>query len=314
MKDGRLLVTGATGLVGRHVLNEAALRGFEVHAVTSNATTLAQSRTDIATWHFADLAAPGEAARLVASVRPTHLIHAAWDTQHGTYWHSAENLTWVAATAELARRFADVGGKRFVLVGTGAEYDWSCGYMIEGRTPERPGTLYGRCKLAAHHAVHGAAELGFSAATGRIFWCYGPHEQPKRFIPYTCRTLAYGGTPKLGSGRQLRDLLHAEDTARAFVTLVENSSLTGAVNIGGGKPASLGTVANILAQAAGAPERSGLGSNQDRPDDPVVLLPNVDRLLSTGWRPRWGLEEGLRSTYAWWASADRDRTRHEQEI
>ena len=295
----RLLVTGATGLVGRHVVQAALDQGRVVVAVTSDpARAGAVAGAD---WRAADLLAPGAAGRLIQEVRPTRVVHAAWDTRHGIYWNSESNRDWLAATAAMAREFGRAGGRRFVLAGTCAEYDWSAGEMVEGETPERPHTLYGRCKLAAHHAVQEAAEAGgFSAVTARVFFCYGPFENPQRLIPYACRTLAAGGTPRLTSGRQVRDLLHAEDAASALLALAD-SDLGGAVNLGSGAPTPLSRVARILAEAAGAPERAGLGSAPDRPDDPPVLVPRVERLFGLGWRPRRTLEDGLRTTYAWWA-------------
>lgn len=301
MAERRLLVTGATGMVGRHVIALAPGLGFETWAVSSRPDGPDEVGGTDVTWRVRNLIAEGEAARLVEEVRPTHLIHAAWDTRHAIYWRSPENLAWLAATAQMAAAFARAGGRRFVLAGTCAEYDWSDGVMVEDRTPERPDTLYGRCKLAAHHSVLGAArDLGFSAATARIFFAYGPHENPNRVIPYACRTLAAGQTPRLSSGRQLRDLLHVRDVARAFLILVEQEDLVGAVNIGSGQPITLGEAARILAAAAGAPERSGVGLAPDRPGDPLVLTPDTERLRSTGFKPELGVEDGLRSAYEWW--------------
>lgn len=298
----RLLLTGATGLVGRYVLAEAAGRGVEIHAVTSSEARGRSAASEGVSWHVADLTSPGAAGDIVRRVCPTHVIHAAWDTRHPIYWNSSQNLSWVTATADMARAFADSGGQRFVLVGSCAEYDWSHGYMVEGVTPERPSTVYGWSKLAAHCALSGAAAgLGFSAVTARIFFTYGPHENSGRLIPYLCRTLSAGETPKLSSGRQLRDLMHGHDTARALFALAEDQTLHGAVNVGSGESVTLGRAAKVLAACAGRPAASGLGELPDRSDDPAVILPSVARLFSTGWRPQIDLETGLAETYAWWA-------------
>ena len=297
-----LLLTGATGLVGRYVLAACVERQIEVHAVTSKRGNSASLAPAGAKWHVADLAAPGVAGDLVRRIRPRCVIHCAWDTRHPIYWSSPENLSWVSATLDMARAFAETNGHRFVLVGSCAEYDWTYGYMVEGVTPERPSTVYGSCKLAAHVAVQGAAaKLGFSAVTARIFFTYGAYENSGRFIPYISRTLAAGETPNLSAGRQLRDLMHGLDTARALLTLAEDTSLDGAINIGSGQPVTLARVATLLASIAGQPEASGLGTLADREDDPLLLLPSVARLFSTGWRPQISLEAGLAETYAWWA-------------
>jgi len=141
----RILLTGATGFIGRHVLPR--LQG-DVHAVTRHASPAG----DGVTWHRADLLA---SAAIVTEVRPEVLVHLAWYVEPGRYWTAPENIRWVEASLALLRAFAAAGGRRAVLAGTSAEYDWQAlgGRCHEQRTPLRPATLYG----AAKHALHTAA-------------------------------------------------------------------------------------------------------------------------------------------------------------
>src|SRR5262245_7009587 len=90
-----ILATGCTGFLGRHCLNELVRAGFHVHAVSRHA-----SRPPVAgvTWHEADLIAAGAADTLVASLRPTHLLHLAWVATPVLYRHTAENLDWLQAS------------------------------------------------------------------------------------------------------------------------------------------------------------------------------------------------------------------------
>jgi nucleoside-diphosphate-sugar epimerase len=293
----RLLVTGAGGMIGSHVARLAADGGHEVHGVFRRAP---EATPEGVTVHVADLLDRDAAPTILRRITPTHLIHAAWETGHGTYWNSLDNLAWVEATARLARAFAETGGIRFVEVGSCAEYDWSHGRCIEGETPERPSTRYGLAKLAAWKCVEAAALGSFEAAEARIFFAYGPGENPERIIPHICRSHAAGEIPNLSSGAQLRDLLHVADAAAAILALATADGLTGPVNIGGGEPVRLGEVARWLAQIADAAD-CGLGRRPDREDDPELLVPHVGRLFATGWRPSLSLEEGLRSAFEHWA-------------
>ena len=299
----RLLVTGAGGMVGAHLVRIAAGEGHEVHGVFRRAP--GQPAPDI-TAHVADLLDRESAGGLMRRVEPTHLVHAAWETSHGSYWSSLDNLDWVEATARLARAFAEAGGRRFVQVGTCAEYDWSHDRCVEDGTPERPSTRYGLAKLAAFKAVEAAAIGAFEAAEARIFFAYGPGENPERLIPYICRSHADGVVPQLSSGSQLRDLLHVEDAASAILAVAGAEGLTGPVNIGGGRAVALGDAATLLARIAGGRE-TGLGLRPDREGDPAVLLPDLTRLFATGWRPTIPLEEGLALTYRWWAERASER-------
>src|SRR5688500_12748003 len=132
MNRMRLLVTGAGGMVGSHVARVAAAQGHEVHG-TSRIVSGKAARG--ITEQVADLLARDCADALMRGVQPTHLVNAAWQAGHGSYWSSLDNLDWVEATARLARAFATAGGRRFVQIGTGAEYDWSFERCVENETP-----------------------------------------------------------------------------------------------------------------------------------------------------------------------------------
>src|SRR5262249_16760441 len=116
----KVVVTGASGFIGRHSLPALVARGHEVHAMARRALQLPRLPA-----HVCDLLDPHATAALIARVRPTHLLHFAWYAVPGKYWTAPENLDWVAATLHLLRGFAASGGQRVVMAGTCAEYDWS---------------------------------------------------------------------------------------------------------------------------------------------------------------------------------------------
>lgn len=296
----RLLITGARGFVGRNVLQPMLDAGAEVHATTSAPQVPAEFAGLRIAWHHADLRVSGASARLIGEVRPTHVLHTAWVTAHGSYWTSDENLLWVAATAEMIHAFGRASGQRFVLAGTCAEYDWAYGFLSEDITPERPHTLYGTAKLAAHKLLMAAArQYRFSAATGRVFFAYGPHDNAQRIIPYACRTLARGEEARFSSGTQLRDFLHVSDIGRGFAKLLL-SDLDGACNISSGSPEALIEIVKIIGAIAGEDAKLRFGALVDRPDDPPLILGDNRKLRSTGWAPEVGLKEGLSEAFEWW--------------
>ncbi|QDL98673.1 NAD(P)-dependent oxidoreductase [Rhodopseudomonas palustris] len=298
----RVLVTGARGFIGRHLLTrlEADAAVTEIHATHSpgGGELPPTTRTN---WHGLDLTAPGAAGALVATVRPTHLIHAAWITAHNDYWESPANLRWLAASCDLLQAFLAAGGQRFVQIGTAAEYDWSHGYMVEGVTPERPSTLYGVAKKSFHDVLQtAAAKAGCSAATGRVFFGYGPFENAGRLIPYACRQLACGEPAAFSSGSAWRDFMHIDDLADAAIALL-HASLQGAVNLSSGVPVRLAEIVTKLGEISGRPDLVQLGARPDRAGDPPLLVGDSTQLRSTGWRPAHDLLSGLTSTYEWWA-------------
>jgi nucleoside-diphosphate-sugar epimerase len=292
--SGRVLVTGAAGFVGRHAVPALRARGFEVHGVGRAASADAH-------WHAADLLVPEERRALIARIRPSHLLHLAWDAEPGRYWTSARNLDWVAATLDLAQAFAAAGGRRFVGTGTCAEYEWGPARFHEATTPCRPATLYGAAKDGTRRileAYAGTEGLGF--AWGRLFYLYGPGERRGRLVPDAIRALtARTGFPT-SHGRQRRDFLHVADAAEGLAALVARD-VSGPVNIASGAAIPVRTLLEGLAARIGGAEHLAFGARPLSPAEPPVIEAET-RLLADalGFRARFDLDRGLDDTVAWW--------------
>jgi nucleoside-diphosphate-sugar epimerase len=298
----RILLTGATGFIGRHALTRLRAAGHDVHAVTSRERPPGGDRV---TWHQADLLA---GADVVAEVAPEVLVHLAWYVEPGRYWTAPENVRWVEASLVLLRAFADAGGRRAVIAGTSAEYDWhAVGQLCEeDGTPLRPATLYGAAKHSLHAVAAAYAEqAGFELAWGRIFFVYGPGEPERRLVPSVGRALLAGESVPTTRGDQVRDFLHVEDAAGAFAALAD-AETTGAVNIGSGDPVTVRDVFDTLAELAGRPELLRPGALPDRKGDPLRLVADVSRLRGeVGFAPRIALRDGLAATLEWLRASER---------
>ena len=243
--------------MGRHCLPLLIARGYDIHAVTSRPAGTAHDTSAPSTvhdsrpaapegagvqWHQADLLDDRKTAELVADLRPTHLLHFAWYTELGKYLNSLENFRWVEASLNLLRAFAREGGTRAVLAGSSFEYEGDHGACTETGTPLKPNNAYGACKAALQGLQAAFAEQsGVSAAWGRIFYLYGPHENPRRLVASVIRSLLKGEPALCSPGEQVRDFLYAEDVADAFVALME-SDVRGPVNIASGQPITVRAV------------------------------------------------------------------------
>jgi len=286
---GSVLVTGATGFVGRGVVRRLVEGGWDVHAVTRDPG----ASLDGATLHEADLLA--EPTAVVEHVRPAALVHLAWCTEHGSFWSSPANLRWVSSSLRLIAAFAEAGGSRAVVAGTCAEYDWTTGATVLGEdAPLAPATLYGAAKAGLHTiAAAYTAQHGTSLAWGRVFFPYGPGEGASRLIPSVAQALLDGRTADTTAGAQLRDFVHVDDVAGAFAALA-GSDAPGAFNIGSGAGTSVRAVAELLGTLAGRPDLVRVGALPDRPGDPPAVVADIARLRAqAGWAPRVSLEDGL---------------------
>ena len=294
----RLLVTGASGFVGRAVLPQLAAAGYDVHVVTH--ASAAPEAPGVRA-HRLDLMDGSATEALVGAVGPTHLLHLAWYTAPGLYWSSDQNLAWLEASLRLLRSFAAVGGERAVVAGTCAEYDLTGGRCSEATTPRRPASLYGTCKNALFEVAAAQARArGHTLAWARLFHPYGPAERPERLVPSVVRNILAGTPVELSEGGQERDFVFVEDVAGALVRLLE-SELEGAVNIGTGEATSVRSLVGAIVDRVGAPAEVRFGAREAGQNDPALIVADVSRLKDElGWAPTVPLGEGIERTISWW--------------
>lgn len=292
----KVLVTGATGFVGRASLEPLRAAGFEVHAVTSRPLDSLDSGEGIR-WHRADLLDHRQLKNVVQTVSATHLLHFAWFVEPGKYWTSLENYAWVSASLDLFRAFAEHGGQRIVGTGTSAEYDWDAGVCDEFETPLKPRLPYGECKHALRLLLESfAGRTSLSAAWGRLFFLYGTGEAPQRLVPSVVDALNRGEAARCSSGEQQRDFLHIQDVAEAFVALLD-SEVQGPVNIASGNAVAIRDIVLTLGRLMGRPDLIDLGAIPTAASEPPLLVAKVERLRDeVGWTPRISLESGLLRT------------------
>lgn len=294
----KVLITGASGFIGRNCLPILLKSGFEVHAVCPDPIMDVGHRIQ---WHRADLLNVDQIQQLVSEIRATHFLHFAWYAEPKKYWDSEENFKWVQASEKLLNEFHSNGGRRAVMAGTCAEYDWQYGRCSENTTPLVPATVYGKCKHSLQMALADfSKKTGLSSAWGRIFFLYGPNEHPARLVSSVILSVLQGKPALCLHGNQIRDFLHVEDVACAFVALLE-SEVNGPVNIASGVPLALKEVISKIGEKLVRSELIRFGENTSPIDEPPLLVADVRRLREeVGWIPEYDIDSGLDQTIKWW--------------
>lgn len=298
----RILLTGATGFVGKRLTSLLIERGDTVFAVGRQPSThpqVSHIQVDSLDIDHLNHALQGYAVDAVihlaaAGVHPT-------DRDDFTLMKINTLLT--GAIVTIAK---NIGAKAVVIAGSSAEY--------QSVATDKPITedehietqkLYGASKAAgtvlalAESAIH-----QLPVAVMRVFNVFGPGEAPHRLLPCLIRDLTNGQPVKLSAGTQVRDFIYIDDACAGFITavdcLIKKSMQTGIYNLStgiGNRVADFAlTTSRLLATE---PSLLQLGALPMRPDDLPYVVGDSHRLQScSGWRPAFTMEAGIAATLA----------------
>lgn len=295
------MVTGGTGFIGSHVVRQLLNSGRDVAVVTRSAGGVDRLGhvPDAVALIRADLTDSASVRRALSDWRPDACIHLAWFAEPGQYLQSLENLSALGSTLTLLQELADVGCTRVAMAGTCAEYDSSRGWLRED-SPTDPQTLYAATKLSAALITREVARIkGLQLAWGRVFYPYGPGEDERRAVPAAIRSLLAGIPFGTTAGAQVRDYIHAEDVALAFVCLIDESA-SGVYNISSGIPITMRRVMDTIGEIIDGTDLIRFGALPYREWDPMFVCGDDSRLRKLGWAPRYSLHTGMEQTIAWW--------------
>lgn len=299
--DNEILLTGATGLIGREILNQLLDKGYKVCAIEH--LQKIEPRENLRIIKL-DLLSNYEVSLFFKENFFQTFIHMAWYGDKKVHSHNV-NLDWAEASLNLLKNFCQTGGKKFLGAGSISEYDFKYGYFSEDITPLENKSLYGQSKSALYKVAKTYCEnndVDFKWA--RIFNLYGKYERKERLIPYVINTMLNDEPVKVSTCEKYQDYLSAYDVAVAVIALLE-SDIQGAVNICSGKPVQLKYIVNEIAKLTEFKGEILWGAIPAAFGDEVVVG-NNEKLKSIGWEPKYSLDEGLKSTIEWWKNYNKE--------
>ncbi len=289
----RVLVTGATGLIGRTVL--ALLDdSVQVFAVCRGA----RASNDKTTWLRGDLAHSGSAREIIRTVKPHIVIHLAGAVQGERKLDAVGPtlMTNLVGTVELLEAATRADVSRIVVSGSLLEEP------VSGDAFPIPPSPYGASRWASSaYARMFHALFDTPVTILRPSYAYGPGQDGTKLLPHVITTLLQGKGPELASGERQIDFIFAEDVGRAFVAAAVAPGVHGeTIDIGTGEVTRVRDVVAAVVDLLGpdAPQ-AVFGVVPNRPlEQEIHVNPEIAaRLL--GWRASISLEEGLRRTVAW---------------
>lgn len=261
----KVLVTGASGFVGRAVCAALAGRAYVMPALADG--------------ERADLLDGFHRRRAVEEAEADVLIHLAWVTEHGAFWNSPLNASWGAASDDLFKAFYAAGGKRIVGTGSCAEYDWTTGAdRYAESAPLGPHTDYGAAKLRAAAGLARAADRAAKSwAWARIFFAFGPGEPRGRLVPLMLNAVRTREPLEIGPADTVRDFMPVGALGQAIAD-VALSDIEGPVNTASGKGVSFGALAQMIESIAGTAGLIRPNSRPLGPGEPRMLVADTERL------------------------------------
>jgi nucleoside-diphosphate-sugar epimerase len=284
----RIVVTGATGFVGRAFIRRAVAGGHVVNGLVRPGSAGLPADPGVTTT-VGTLARPPWDA--LGRFGPDVCVHTAWITDAGVYLDSPENRRYMEESLDFLQGLLDRGVGHLVALGTSAEYQASSQPLHESRSPLEPLSPYARAK----HALRVALDDGVRAAGARLAWArlfqpYGVGEPAARLCSSVIRRLADGERVTLKTPRAIRDWIHVDDVAAALLHLVEQRVDT-VVNIGSGIPRTVHDMALAIAGLLGRAELVATSGADADPSGSFVADPT--RMRALGWTPQVELTDGL---------------------
>ncbi|MBK7947495.1 MAG: GDP-mannose 4,6-dehydratase [Deltaproteobacteria bacterium] len=294
----RVMVTGASGFVGRRLLPALAAAGFD----------------PVGTDREVDVTDAEALARTIAAIRPEAVVHLAALSSVAESFRDPETcyrVNFLGSRALLAGVARQAPRARVVLVGSADAYAPTAPQAapLDEATPLRPRSPYARTKAAAELLGRRAAKQGLDVVCVRAFNHTGPGQSDQFVVSSFARQLAAiaGGraAPRLRVGNldSVRDFLHVDDVVDAYRRLLDPAVPADVYNVAGSVGIPIRDVLAALIRIAGVVPEVEVDPARHRPTD--WLVGDATRLRrATGWQPRIAVETLLREVYADWLRRD----------
>lgn len=290
----RIIITGATGFIGRALCDELNKRGCQVTALVRNESKNLDKL-------------PGYIKTIKADLTDVDHIsgefdvfyHLAWNRPAGDdrddYDLQSVNITLTGNALRLAKR---TGCKRFIGAGSHAEYGCVKGLCNEN-TVTNPFMMYGAVKLATcKMGSILAKQLDLEFVWPRIYSVYGAGESDNTVLSYVIRSLMKGDSPELSSCENMWDFLYITDCARALAELGNlDKKLHGVYNVSYGEPKLLREFIDIAVKLIDPNINPHYGVRTNEEERTFWLEPDVSKLKAVPFIPEVTFEQGIRKKF-----------------
>ncbi|MFZ4671052.1 MAG: NAD-dependent epimerase/dehydratase family protein [Flavobacterium sp.] len=269
----KILVTGASGFVGKHVVKLLSEMDVDIILlIRSGRESLFTNISNITRIVFTDdLFCESESWFYEQCKEVDIIIHAAWYAEPGKYLQSNKNIDCLIGSISFAKASIRAGIKKFVGIGTCFEYNFQNGFLSIN-TPLEPASIYASSKASLYFSLfHLFQNHSIHFAWCRLFYLFGEGEDERRLVPYLRKKMISGEVAELSSGNQIRDFSNVSDVAKKIVKVALGSQ-TGPINICTGIPITIRQLAENIAGEYGKVELLKFGARPDNLTDPPCVV------------------------------------------
>jgi UDP-glucose 4-epimerase len=314
--NGKFLVTGGAGFIGSHLVEHLVTTGASVVVLDNfrngrreNLVFPGSERIEVIACDIVD---PATCRRAMTGVDTVFHL-ACLGVRHSLHSPIENHQVNALGTLHVLEAAREARVRRFVYVSTSEIYGRATEFPIRESCTPWPLTVYGSSKLAGEHYARSYFECyQLPVVCVRPFNNYGPRSHFEgdsgEVIPrFILRALA--GQPPIifGDGSHTRDFLYVKDCAETLARIAQADSLVGqVVNLGYGEELRIDTLARTVMAAIGRPDLQPV-FEAPRPADVPKLWVDTSKLKAAiAFRPRVGLDEGIRHTLAYFKALYRE--------
>jgi nucleoside-diphosphate-sugar epimerase len=290
----RLLITGASGFLGKRITRMAVAEGkWEIYALTSGRKSVSFPK-DVKIICI-DLLDKIQCKKMMESIRPEYIIHLAW--KQSSNKDADTNIQWLEVSLQLMYLFSLCGGRRFLFAGSRMEYHGS-GNRIENDFAIESIPLYGTCKESFENvALCFLRGRGVEFVSLRYFILYGKYDHSFSAIPSAILSFLSGKQFVCKNPNNILDYVYVDDAAEATVKVLANN-FCGIVNIATGLPVVLSDTFSKIAEILNCQsllhfENSGVSG--------TIMVGDTNILNNKiGYSCKTDFNDGLKRTITWY--------------
>ena len=304
----KVLVSGAVGFLGSHIVDKFVDQGWEVIGIDKHKTAEVSRSTGLATYYSITL--PSKRFEgLLSTVKPDLFIHAAGtasvrssiEEPLNDYRQNAEVLFFILDA--IRKQSPDT---RFLFLSSAAVYGNPVELPIHESATLRPISPYGYHKLICEKIIEEYhAVFGVRVCSVRIFSAYGEGLR-RQLLWEICQKISKEHEVKLmGNGTESRDMIHATDVARAIGLLATKTAFDGEVyNLASGVRVTIREMAEELIRAFGV-DVPLVFTGERRVGDPYYWQADISRIAGLGFGITVDIKQGLKEYANWFINHER---------